>query len=34
MFTDDMLRAIRAKTLVLWADHDPTGAVEGGDAPR
>jgi 2-hydroxy-6-oxonona-2,4-dienedioate hydrolase len=31
LFTDDMLRSIRAKTLVLWTDHDPTGAVEVGE---
>jgi 2-hydroxy-6-oxonona-2,4-dienedioate hydrolase len=31
MLTDDMLRAIRAKTLVVWTDHDPTGAVEVGE---
>lgn len=31
MLTDDMLRAIRAKTLVVWTDHDPTGAIEVGE---
>ena len=30
MLSDDMLRSIRAKTLVVWTDHDPTGAVEVG----
>ncbi len=31
MLTDDMLRAIKAPTLVVWTDHDPTGAVEVGE---
>lgn len=31
MFSDDMLRSIRAKTLVVWTDHDPTGAIEVGE---
>lgn len=31
MLTDEMLRAIKAPTLVIWTDHDPTGAVEVGE---
>lgn len=31
MLTEDMLRGIRAQTLVVWTDHDPTGAVEVGE---
>lgn len=31
MLNDEMLRSIKAKTLVIWTDHDPTGAVEVGE---
>jgi 2-hydroxy-6-oxonona-2,4-dienedioate hydrolase len=31
LITDDELRGIRAKTLVVWTTHDPTGAVEVGE---
>ena len=31
LITDADLRAIRAKTLVVWTTHDPTGAVEVGE---
>ena len=31
LITDEDLRAIRAKTLVVWTTHDPTGAVEVGE---
>lgn len=31
MISDEMLRRIRAKTFVVWTDHDPTGAIEVGE---
>jgi 2-hydroxy-6-oxonona-2,4-dienedioate hydrolase len=31
MLDNDDLRAIAAPTLVIWTDHDPTGAVEVGE---
>lgn len=30
MLDDHLLRTIKAPTLVIWTDHDPTGAVEVG----
>ncbi|HKY81167.1 MAG TPA: alpha/beta hydrolase [Sphingobium sp.] len=30
MLTDQDLQRIRAQTLVIWTDHDPTGAIEVG----
>lgn len=30
LLTEDELRSIRVPTLIVWTDHDPTGAVEVG----
>lgn len=30
MLTDEVLKRIKAQTLVIWTDHDPTGAIEVG----
>lgn len=30
LFSDDQLREVKAKTLVVWTSHDPTGAIEVG----
>lgn len=34
MLTDELLRRIQAPTLVIWTDHDPTGAIEVGQRFR
>jgi len=31
MLDDETLRHIEARTLVIWTDHDPTGAIEVGE---
>lgn len=34
MLTDELLGRIQAPTLVIWTDHDPTGAIEVGQRFR